>query len=105
MIFIWRLSAFGFSGVAFAWHLWHERFRLGSSPRSAAWHTAAAAGLGGFALALAANIHDLGAPAGFRPKMLVALVAWPLITGAPAFVVALVVASLHERWRGPKPPV
>jgi hypothetical protein len=32
--------------------------------------------------------------------MLIALVAWPLLTGVPAFVVALVVAALLTFRRG-----
>lgn len=48
--------------------------------------------LGAFALALMANFHDLGSATVYRPRMLVALVAWPLLTGVPAFGVALVVA-------------
>ena len=53
----------------------------------------AAVAFGAFALALAANIHDLGSASGYRPRMLIALVAWPLLTGVPAFIVALVVAA------------
>ena len=53
----------------------------------------AAVALGAFALALAANIHDLGSASGYRPRMLIALVAWPLLTAVPAFIVALVLAA------------
>ena len=93
MLFIWRWSAFVLSGVAFAAHLAHEHFRLRTTTRSTAWHTSAAVALGAFALALAANIHDLVSPSGYRFRMLIALVAWPLITAFPAFVVALAVAA------------
>ncbi len=37
-----------------------------------------AVAFGAFALALMANVHDLGSSAGYRPRMLIALVAWPL---------------------------
>jgi hypothetical protein len=56
-------------------------------------HTSVGAAVGGFALALWANIHDLGSAMGYRPRMLIALVAWPLLTAAPAFIIALVIAA------------
>lgn len=89
----WRLSAFVISGVVFAAHITHEHFRLRNPARPTAWHASVAAAFGGFALALMANIHDMGSASGYRPRMLIALVAWPLLTGVPAFVVALVVAA------------
>ena len=88
-----RWSAFVASGVAFAAHTAYEHFRLCSKPRSTAWHTCVAVAFGAFALALAANIHHLGSASAYRPRMLIALVAWPLLTAVPAFVVALVVAA------------
>ena len=89
----WRLSAFGISGVVFAAHIAHEHFRLRNTTRPTAWHASVAVAFGAFALALVANIHDLGSASGYRPRMLIALVAWPLLTAVPAFVVALVVAA------------
>lgn len=97
----WRLFAFVISGVVFAAHVTYEHFRLRNPARPTAWHASVAAAFGGFALALMANIHDLGSASGYRPRMLIALVAWPLLTGVPAFVVALVVAAgLGMKWRG-----
>lgn len=93
MQFFWRLSAFVISGVVFAAHLAYEHFRLCNAAWPTAWHASVAVAFGGFVLALAANIHDLGTPSGYRPRMLIALVAWPLLTGVPAFIVALVVAA------------
>jgi len=93
MRFFWRLSAFIISAVVFAAHLAHEHFRLRNPPRPTAWHASLAVAFGAFALALAANIHDLGSASGYRPRMLIALVAWPLLTAVPAFIVALVVAA------------
>ena len=89
----WRLSAFAISAVVFAAHIAYEHFRLRSTARPTAWHTSVAVAIGAFALALAANIHDLGSASGYRPRMLTALVAWPLLTAVPAFIVALVVAA------------
>jgi hypothetical protein len=94
MQFFWRLSAFIISGVVFAAHIAYEHFRLRNTARSTAWHVSLAVALGGFALALVANIHDLGSASGYRPRMLIALVAWPLLTAVPAFIIALVLAAV-----------
>jgi len=90
---LWRLSAFSVSAVVFAAHIAYEHFRLRNAARPTAWHSSVAVAFGAFALALAANIRDLGSASGYRPRMLIALVAWPLLTGVPAFIVALVVAA------------
>jgi hypothetical protein len=93
MRFFWRLSAFIISAVVFAAHIAYEHFRLRNTARPTAWHASVGVAFGAFALALAANIHDLGSASGYRPRMLIALVAWPALTAVPAFVVALVVAA------------
>ena len=93
MRFFWRLSAFVISGVVFAAHIACEHFGLRNPARPTAWHASVAVAFGAFGLALAANIHDLGSASGYRPRMLIALVAWPLLTAVPAFIVALVVAA------------
>jgi hypothetical protein len=89
----WNRLAFLLSAIVFAVHIMCEQFRFESTPRRTAWHTSVAVALGAFGLALAANINDLSSPAGYRSKMLIALVAWPLITAVPAFFVALIVAT------------
>ncbi|MGH9971207.1 MAG: hypothetical protein ACREBG_25915 [Pyrinomonadaceae bacterium] len=89
----WNGLAFLASGIAFAVHIGYEHFRLGNSPRITASHASIAVAVGAFALALKANIHDLVSASGYRPRMLIALVAWPLLTAVPAFIVALVVAA------------
>ena len=89
----WRWSAFVVSAVVFGAHIAYEHARPGNPARRTAWHASVAAAIGGFALALAANAHDLGSATGYRPRMLIALAAWPLLTAVPAFVVALVVAT------------
>jgi hypothetical protein len=98
--FMWRLAACVASAAGYAAHIGYEHFRLNNSPRATALHAAMAVALGAFLLALAANVHDLGSASGYRPRMLIALVAWPLLTAIPAFVVALVaVAGLGLRRR------
>jgi hypothetical protein len=97
----WRMSAFAISAAVFAADIAWEHFRLRNPAKSVAWHTSAAVAFGGFLLALMAYVHDLGSASGYRPKMLIALVAWPLLTAVPAFLVALVVAaSLGMKRRG-----
>jgi uncharacterized protein (DUF486 family) len=86
----WNRLAFLASGIIFLVHIVYEHFRLRNSPRITATHVSLAVAFGAFALALGANVHDLGSAAGYRPRMLVALVAWPILTGLPAFVVAFV---------------
>jgi len=97
MQFFWRLSAFVISGVVLATHIAYEHFRLRNSVWPTAWHTAVAVALGAFVLALMANIHDLVSASGYRPRMLIALVAWPMLTAVPAFIVALVVAAVLKK--------
>jgi len=97
--FFWRLSAFIVSGVMLVAHVAYEHLRLRSTVRLTAWHATVAAALGGLGLAMAANLHDLGSATGYRPRMLVALVAWPLLTAAPAFVAAMAMAAVLDRWR------
>jgi len=93
MQFFWRLSAFVISALVFAAHIAYEHFRLRNTARPTAWHVSVAVAFGAFVLALVPNIHDLRSASGYRPRMLVALVAWPLLTAVPAFIVALVVAA------------
>ena len=89
----WRLAAWLVSGVAFAGQIAYECLRDRDAARAAAWHAALGAALGAFALAAAANIHEIGTAAAYRPRMAVALVAWPVLTFVPAFLVALAAAA------------
>jgi hypothetical protein len=95
-----RWSAFVISTVVFAAHIGYEHFRVGSGMRPLAWHASVGVAVGAFVLALAANLHDLSSASGYRPRMLIALVAWPLLTAVPAFIVALALAAvLRVKWR------
>ena len=97
----WRLAAWVTSAIVFALHIGYERFRLRNPPLVAALHTSLAAALGAFGLAVAATVHALIAPSGSsRTLFLVALLAWPVITAVPAFVVAFAAAFLL----GPRRP-
>jgi hypothetical protein len=95
---MWRLAAWVVSGAAFAAHIGYEHFRLRHSPRTTALHAALAVALGAFALAVAGGIHSLLTASTIRLfSWLLALVAWPLVTGVPAFLVALVASSVLAR--------
>ena len=94
----WRLAAWALSAAAFAGHLGYEHFRLRNSPRRAALHTSFAVALGAFVLAVWVNVHAhlvaSSHPSRFAP---LALVVFPLVTGVPAFVVALIAGTLLAR--------
>src|SRR5438128_1657463 len=93
MHLMWRRLAWLVSGVGFAAHIAYGHFRLGNSPRTTAMYASIAAALGAGALAAAANVHEWMAASRYRPSIAIALVAWPLLTAVPAFVVAMVVAT------------
>jgi len=92
----WRLGAWLASAIVAAVHIGYEHHRLGSSPLRSAWHVAGAASLGGFGIALGANLHWLLSTATTRPELppLLALALFPVVTGIPAFVGGLAVAAV-----------
>jgi len=96
----WRWAAWVVSAIAFGAHVVYEQLRLRASPRITAFHVACACGLGALGLAAAANVHGLTVSP-YRPSLLIvlSLAIWPIITALPAFVVALVAASLFARAR------
>ena len=93
MVVLWRLAAWVISAAAFGAHIWHEHARQHNSPRTTAWHAAAAVALGAFGLAVAARIHAHVTATGNPRLITFALVAWPVVCGLPAFVVALIAAT------------
>ena len=94
----WRLVAWIASAVVFVAHAWFIRVRRAQGVRRSAWHAALAAGIGGFLLAAAANAHSILAHTG-RPGLLrLSLVVWPLVIFIPAFVAALVLATVMAGW-------
>jgi hypothetical protein len=96
----WRLAAWVISAIAFGAHIVYEQVRLRSPLRLSAMRVAAAAGLGAFGLAVAANVHALSvSPAKHSVLLTLSLIIWPVMTALPAFVVALVAAFLLARVR------
>jgi hypothetical protein len=96
----WRLAAWVLSAAAFAAHLRYEYSHLRNSPSRAALHTSMAVALGAFALAVWVIVHaHLAASSHQSPLAPLALVVFPVVTGVPALVVALVVGAVMTRWK------
>ena len=85
------------SAAVYAAHIGYEHFRIHSSPHSTALHVAIGAAIGAFGLAAAAIVHSLLTGTGNLRLLRIALLAWPLITGVPAYVVALVLTAVLAR--------
>ena len=96
----WRLAAWAVSGVTYVSQIAYEQLQLRQSPVTTSLHAALAAALGGFFLAAGAMAHAATTPT-HAPywQYIVAFVAWPIITGVPAFLVALVLTFLLARIR------
>ena len=92
----WRLGAWLISGIAFAAHLIHDSSRH-ASVLATAMHVALGVALGALGLVVAAIGHALTSGSGNLRLLGISLVAWPLLTGAPAFLVALALAALITR--------
>jgi hypothetical protein len=94
----WRLTAWLACAVTFAIHVGYEHGRLQSPPVRGALHCALAVAAGGFLLAvwiMARPAWDAHAHSSrFAP---LALVAFPLVTGIPAFIVGLATLALLRR--------
>jgi hypothetical protein len=92
---LWRLAAWIASGIVYVSHIAYERYRLHKRPLTTALHAAAAVALGAFVLAVGATVHAAMLPSHIPYwRFRIALVVWPIITAVPAFIVALVFASL-----------
>ena len=90
----WRLAAWAVCAIGFGAHIAYEQLRLRNTVRSAALHVAMAVAVGAFGLAASANIHALSTGSGNQHRLLLALGIWPVITGLPAFLVALGVGAM-----------
>jgi ABC-type Fe3+ transport system permease subunit len=94
----WRLAAWLVCAAAFAAHLGYEHFRLRSSPLWAAFHVSLAVALGAFLLAVWVIVHARWSASSHQsPLAPLALVVFPVVTGVPAFVVALGAGALLAR--------
>lgn len=92
----WRLAAWVLSLIVFGVHLAIER-RRDPRPVRAAARVALAVAIGAFGVAALGPVRmHWGEPARLKLIML-SLVAWPLLTGVPAFVVAFLVSIGLDR--------
>ena len=92
----WRLAAWLLSLIVFGVHLAIER-RRDPRPVRAAARVALAVAIGAFGVAALGPVRmHWGEPARLKLIML-SLVAWPLLTGVPAFVVAFLVSIGLDR--------
>jgi hypothetical protein len=98
---VWRLAAWLVSAVAYSIHLSFECFHLRNPSLLGALHVSVAVALGAFGLAVGANVHSLlvGSREHYQ-LLLLALVAWPVLTALPAFLVALAAGRLLPRLIG-----
>ena len=102
----WNVASFVVSLIVFVVHIGYEHFGVGNRPLIIAFHASLAVALGSFLLAVSANVHSLRVANAQHGLLAIALVVWPLMTGIPAFVVALIAAGgLHffRRARGVDP--
>ena len=99
----WRLAAWIVSLAVFGAHFAYERVPPRHIPPRVALHVAVGVALGAFALAVAGMIHDLTTTSAIRRVWWLALVLWPVVAAVPAFVVALIAATMSTRLR-PNPP-
>lgn len=93
----WRLAAWLLSLVAFAGHIAYEQLRFRSTVRSTAAHTAAAVAVGAFLLAAAGPVRSHWGTTEFLRVSLLSLAVWPILTGVPAYLVALVIGMIVRR--------
>jgi hypothetical protein len=101
LVVAWRLATWVASAVLFGVHINAERSRPGSRPTVVAWRVSSAVALGAAALAAAALARAVVTGQGKPLLLVIALVAWPVLTGVPAFLVALAGAAVLARRREP----
>ena len=94
----WRLAAWLLSLAIFAIHFFIERNRR-LRPSSVAARVAIAVAIGALGVAVLGPVRAHWGDAGRLKLALLSIVAWPVITGVPAFVVALIGGVALDRLR------
>ena len=89
-----RIAAWASSAVVFVGHIAHERVACRSSNTEMAAHIAAAVAIGAFGLAIAGPLYARWVAGRPIPPVLPVLVLWPLVTAAPAYLVARVIGRV-----------
>ena len=96
----WRVAAWVACAVFFVGHLVFEHRRAGSSPKGAAGRASLAVALGAFVLAIWVLVHSRWVGnTSQSPLAPLALVLFPLVTGAPAFLAGLFLLTFANRLR------
>ena len=95
---VWRLVAWLFSLVVFAGHVVYERVRAGNPSKRAAMQAAGAVALAAFVLAVVGPVRSHWDSTDFRRVTVLSVALWPILTGVPAFLVALAGASILGRF-------
>jgi hypothetical protein len=74
---------------------------MDSVPHRAALHVSASVAIVAVVLAVSALVHSLSIirNTGHRQLLLIALIAWPILTGVPAFVLDLCASYVLVRFR------
>jgi len=85
-----RLTAWLISAAIFASHIRYEYARMNNPPGATAWRAATAVALGAFGVALVAYVRSIITSPDHHTSMVLTIIAWPLLAGIPAFLVALV---------------
>lgn len=85
-----RLAAWLISAAIFAAHVRYEYARMNNPPGATAWRAATAVAFGAFCVALVAYVRSMIASPDRHTSMVATIIAWPLLAGIPAFLVALV---------------
>ncbi|HEX6559212.1 MAG TPA: hypothetical protein VF021_07100, partial [Longimicrobiales bacterium] len=87
---VWRLAAWLLSLALFAGQVTYERLRLDSSAARTALRAAGAVAIGAFLLAAVGPVRSYWGTERFWQVTVLSLLLWPVGTGVPAYLVALV---------------
>lgn len=95
----WRLAAWLLSGLIFVVHVAVERVHAGHDVRRAARHAACAVAIAAFIIAAVGPVRSHWGAQNFWRVVALSLLLWPLLTGLPAWLAALVVGQIVGRVR------
>jgi hypothetical protein len=91
----WRLAGWLLPLATFVVHIWYDRIRVGNATTKVALHAATAVAAGALVIAAGLPVASHWGERGSHAWL--SLVLWPIVTGVPAFVAALVMASILGR--------
>jgi hypothetical protein len=94
-----RLTAWSLSIAVFVAHHWYELVRVQNSILATALHATVGVASGSFALALWVVIRANASAVSTGYSVKLALLIWPTVTAAPAFIAGLIIAAAISRLR------